>query len=364
MKPRTTIRSPYMEFAKLRSAAKYNLATSGVMNYSLAELPVGLEQLEINGPTAYGYEPLIRRLAAKNGAPADCVVYVNGGTSLANHLAIAATTEPGDEVLIETPGYELIDNTAEFLGLKVQHFERRFEEQFRVNVEEIERCLTPRTRLIVITNLHNPSGVMTDNDTLRRTGELARKAGARVLVDEVYLDMAFAQTPPSSFHLDPDIFVVTNSLTKTYGLSGIRCGWILAEPGLAHRIWRIHDVYGATPTHIAELLAIACLDNLSTIGARAQRILETNRAELMRFLELRPEAVAVRTEFGSVSFPRLLRGSAGELISILREKYETSVVPGSFFGMPQHFRVGLGGDPEMTREGMARLARAVEELAG
>ncbi len=361
---RTTIHSPYMEYAKLRSSARFNLATSGVMSYSLAELQVRIEQLEINGPTAYGYEPLIERLARKNGVDPECVVYINGGTSLANNVAIATTTEPGDEVLVESPGYELIDTAAKFLGLEVRQYRREFENDFRLDVDAISRAITPRTRLIIATNLHNPSAVLTDDTTLRQLGDLAREARARVLVDEVYLDMVFEGTPRTALLLDPKTFVVTNSLTKAYGLSGLRCGWILAEPELARRIWRVHDLYGATPTHPAELLAVIALDNLPKIAARSRRILDANRAGLAAFLDSRSDLAAVRTGSGSTSFPRLLHGTVDRLDSLLRQKYETSLVPGSFFGMPQHFRLGLGGDPGMTREALGRLSQALNELDG
>ena len=110
MSSRTNAGSPYMEFAKLRSAAKYNLATSGIMSYPLAELPVKLEDLEINGPTLYGYAPLLERLARRNGVAPDCVTTV-AGTSMANHLALAATLAPGDEALLEHPTYELLVST-------------------------------------------------------------------------------------------------------------------------------------------------------------------------------------------------------------------------------------------------------------
>ena len=352
-----------MEFAKLHSASRFNLAASGIMNYPLSELPVTLDQLEINGPTAYGYEPLITRLAAKHNVAPDCVVYVNGGTSLANHLALACTTEPGDHVLIETPGYELLDTTARFLGLEIDHFARRFEDGYRLYPLDIERQLTPRTRLIIITNLHNPSGVLADNDTLRLIGNLARSAGARVLVDEVYLDMAFERTPPSSFHLDPESFVVTSSLTKAYGLSGLRCGWILAEPELARRIWRINDVFGATPVHAAELLSVIALDNLPKIAVRAKSLLGTNRALLNRFFDSCAELDVVRPQFGTVAFPRLRSGDVDRLFNRLRDKYEASVVPGSFFSAPRHFRIGVGGETEMTREALDRLGRTLQELS-
>lgn len=358
---RSTIYSPYMEFAKLRAAARYNLATSGIMSYPLAELPVALEQLEINDSSPYGYPPLIQRLAAKNNVAPECVVYVNGGTSLANHVAMAAITEPGDEVLIETPGYELLDTTARFLGLTVHNFERRFEDNFRLDASEIERRMTGRTKLIVITNLHNPSGVLAGNESLRQVGEVARAAGARVLVDEVYLDMMFERAPASSFHLDPQTFVATSSLTKAYGLSGLRCGWVLAEPEIAHRVRRVHDVYGATPAHIAERLSVIALDSLDQIAARSRALLQTNRALLDEFFRTRDEVEVVRPEFGTVAFPRLKLGTVERLYALCREKYETSFVPGSFFAMADGFRVGVGAETAMLREALARLAGALEE---
>jgi aspartate/methionine/tyrosine aminotransferase len=351
-----------MEFAKLRSSSRFNLATSGIMGYPLSELPVTIDQLQINGPDAYGYEPLIERLAAKSKVAPGCVVSINGGTSLANNVAIAGTTETGDHVLAESPGYELLDTTARFFGLEVGHFERRPEDGFRLDPREIERRITPRTRLIIVTNLHNPSGVLAGNDTLRQIGDIARSAGARVLVDEVYLDMAFERTPPSSFHLDPKTFVVTNSLTKAYGLSGLRCGWILAEPELAERFWRINDLYAASPVHAAELISVIALDNLAKIAARAQGLLEKNRALLHRFFDSCAELEVVRPEFGTVAFPRLRLGTVENLFTVLRDKYEATVVPGKFFGASQHMRIGVGGDTEMTREALDRLASALREL--
>jgi hypothetical protein len=351
-----------MEFAKLHSSSRFNLATSGIKSYPLAELPVTMDQLEINGPTEYGYGPLIERLAAKSKVAKDCVVYVNGGTSLANNIAIAGTTEAGDHVLAEAPGYELLDTTARFLGLEVNSFQRRFEDGFRLDPREIERRLTPRTRLIVLTNLHNPTGVLADNDTLRQVGDIARRAGVRVLVDEVYLDMAFEQTPASSFHLDPKTFVVTSSLTKAYGLSGLRCGWILADPALAERFWRINDLYAASPVHAAELMSVIALDHLPQIAARAKALLAANRALLNRFFDSCDGLDVVRPEFGTVAFPRLRRGTVEKLFELLRDQYEATVVPGSFFGAAQHFRVGVGGDTEMTREALERLACALRDL--
>lgn len=353
-----------MEWAKLCSLARFNLATSGIDSYPLAELPVGLDDLEINGPTGYGYEPLQQRLAAKCGVPPECVVLAVG-TSLANNLALAGTTEYGDEILLESPAYEPIASTARFLGLQVRSFERRFEGGFRIDPREVERQMTPRTRLIVITNLHNPSGTLTDEATLRQLGEIAHAHNARVLVDEVYLELGFGRAPRSAFHLSPRDFVITTSLTKGYGLSGVRCGWILAEPDLARRIWHINDLYGSTFAHPAERLSVIALDNLEQVAKRAKAILEKNRPLLDRFLDAQEGKTldVVRPPFGTVCFPRLRRGSAAEFCKLLRKKYETTVVPGEFFAMPQHFRVGIGGNPEMTAEGLQRLGAALVEFS-
>jgi aspartate/methionine/tyrosine aminotransferase len=358
---RSTMHSPYMEFAKLHSGALYNLATSGVVGYPLSELSVRLQDLEINGPTAYGYAPLQERLASKNGVSPDCVVAATG-TSMANHLAMAAAFEPGDEILIEEPTYELLVSTARYLGANVRRFPRRFEEDFRLDPEAVAKLITARTRLVVITNLHNPSGAFTDAATLAAVGEIARGVGARVLADEVYLETMFDQPWQPSIHLGPH-FVVTSSLTKAYGLSGLRCGWVLAEPELATRIWRLNDLYAATPAHPAELLSVIALDNLDRIKARAQTLLGANWKALNSFLDSRRDLDCFRPHYGTTVFPRLRSSNVDVFCERLKSKYETSVVPGRFFGMPQHFRVGIGGPQEMTAEGLKRLGQALDEPA-
>ena len=358
---RSQMGSPYMEFAKLRSGAKYNLATSGVMSYPLAELPVRIEDLEINGTTLYGYAPLLQRLARYNGVSPDCVVAA-AGTSMANHLAMAATFDPGDEVLIEHPTYEVLESAALFLGADLRRFERRFEDCFRIDPEEVERRITRRTKLIILTNLHNPSGAYADETTVRAVGEIAKAHGARVLIDEVYLESFYEERPRPAFHLG-DHFLVTSSLTKAFGLSGLRCGWVLASPKLAQRMWRINDLYAATPAHPAELMSVIALDQLDQIAARAKRLLAANRKSMNDFLASRTDLDFLRPEHGTIVFPRLRSGDVNDFLHLLREKYETSVVPGQFFDMPQYVRIGIGGDPETTRIGFQRLGLALDEFA-
>ncbi|HEY6331365.1 MAG TPA: pyridoxal phosphate-dependent aminotransferase [Blastocatellia bacterium] len=352
--------SEYMHWAKTRSAARYNLATSGVMNFPLNGLPVTLGDLEITSGGSYGYEPLQQALAAKCGVPADCIVAATG-TSMANHLALAAVLEPGDEVLIETPTYELLVSAALYLGARVEFFDRCTDTGFAIDPREIARKLTSRTKLIVITNLHNPTSALADDQTLRSVGQIARNAGSYVLVDEVYLDSAFDLAVRTAFQLGEE-FIVTSSLTKVYGLSGLRCGWIIAKPELARKIWRLNDLFGVMPAHTAERLSVTALAALDQIKARSRAILDTNREQASRALSGCQGLDITFAPFGTVLFPRLRGGSVDEFCDLLRTKYETSVVPGHFFYAPRHFRVGLGGDTAMTKEGLSRLAEAVNEF--
>ncbi|MBN9659642.1 MAG: pyridoxal phosphate-dependent aminotransferase [Acidobacteria bacterium] len=347
--------SDYMNWAKTRSHAKFNLATSGVGSFPLRELPVGIEELEINGDTKYGFPPLREALAAKCGVSPDCVVTADGA-SQANYLAMATILNPGDEVLIEQPAYELLVSAAQFTGATVKHFLRREEEGYALDVEEIRRNVTPRTRLIVITNLHNPTSVQADPEVFRQIGTLAREAGARVLVDEIYVDAIYENTPPSVFHLGPE-FVVTNSLTKVYGVSGLRCGWILAEPALAWAMYRLNDLFGSIPSHPGNLIALRVLQHLDMVRTRARRVVEADRALFNAFLDEHPQVIAPRTAHGTTAFVRLAGGDSAGFVDRLRAEYETSVVPGRFFDSPDHFRIGMGVNTEMFQEGLLRMGQ-------
>jgi aspartate/methionine/tyrosine aminotransferase len=338
-----------MHWAKTQSSARFNLATSGVGSFPLRELGP-LPELEINGNNSYGYGPLKQAIAARHGVDPDCVVTA-AGTSMANYLAFATLLEPGDEVLVEYPAYGLLLDALRYVGAEVKRFPRREEDDYALDVQEVRRAMTAKTKLIVVTNLHNPSSVWTPDGTLRELGAL----GARVLVDEVYLDAVYENTPRSAFHLGPQ-FVVTSSLTKIYGVSGLRCGWVLAQPDLARAMWRLNDLFAATPAHPAELLSVAVLQKLPVLRERARKIVEADRKVLSEFLGRETAVSAAKTEHGTTSFLHLLQGSADEFLARLRAEQETSAVPGRFFEMPNHFRIGMGVNSEMFAEGLRRLS--------
>jgi len=352
--------SDYMHWSKTQSRARFNLATSGVASFPLRELPVELETLEINGDngySGYGYPPLQKVIAAHQGVDPDCVVE-SAGTSMANHLAMAAIIEPGDEVLIEHPAYGPILDVARYLQANVKQFLRIKEIGWAVDPQAILHCITPKTRLIVITNLHNPTSALTPDSVLREIGDIARSVGALVLVDEVYLDAVYQRTPRTSFHLGPE-FVVTSSLTKVYGVSGLRCGWILAHSDLAWKMRRLNDLYSATPVYPGLLLAVAVFKHLNRLREKARRIVDADRKLLRDFLVRQSAFSAVTTDWGTTSFVQLRDGNADVFLERLRAEFDTSAVPGRFFEMPDHFRIGMGVNTEMFAEGLDRISRAL-----
>jgi len=352
--------SPYMQWAKMHSHAKYKLATSGIVSYPLADLHIDVTALEINGGEGYGFPPLVDSLAALLGVGSDRI-FTTLGTSMANHLAFAVLFDRGDEILVEQPTYELLLSTAGYFGASLKRFPRRFEEDFRINPDEIKRRITPRTKLIVITNLHNPTSALTDESTLREIGTLARSVGARVLVDEVYLQAAYPIAPRSAVHLG-DEFVITNSLTKMYGLSGLRCGWIAAEPALIRKLWLLNDLFNVNHSFPAVQMSVAALKQLDRIFGRTKSILEPNRELLGKFLASRSDLRGYHADFGNVVFPKLVKGDSERFCTMLREKYETTVVPGKFFEMPDYIRIGMGQPHDEFREGLSRVGKALNEL--
>jgi hypothetical protein len=198
---------------------------------------------------------------------------------------------------------------------------------------------------------------------------MAHGVGARVLVDEVYLEMLFDKSAPYCFAIgqsiaaDDNPFIVTSGLTKVYGLSGLRCGWVLASPALAKRMWLLNDLYGAVAAHPAERMSVMAFDHFEPFRQRAYSLLTTNRALIDSFLDSRTDLECFRPLAGTVVFPRLTHGDPETFFQLLRAKYETTVVPGSFFEMPRHFRIGIGGDTAGLRAGLERLSAALDEFA-
>lgn len=356
------VESSYLEWAKAHGNVTYNLAISGVPACDVRLVSPSVDDFTMVADNEYGWPPLLDRIASRYGVAAESVVLAHG-TSMANHLACAALLEPGDEVLLETPGYDPLRVVPAYLHCDVRTFERREEAGYRLEVDRIERALTPRVRAVIISNLHNPSGALTQRPDLERLADLAETHDFRVLVDEVYLEWIYGsnEEPRSAINLSPR-FVTTRSLTKAYGLGPLRAGWILAEPTLADRMKRLNGIFTSSMSHPTERLAARVLDNAEGLLHSGRERIAHNRKSVTAFVERNPRLSWVRPEAGTVGFVRLLTGDVDQLVERLLTEYDTLVVPGHFFGAPDHFRIGYGMDAGVLEEGLARLALAIGAL--
>jgi aspartate/methionine/tyrosine aminotransferase len=219
--------------------------------------------------------------------------------------------------------------------------------------------MTPRTKVIVLTSPHNPSGVQADPAALEEIGRIAGSAGAHVVVDEVYKDVTDDRTPPAAAR--GDVFATTSSLTKSYGLSSLRAGWVIASPALTYRVRRARDVVDGTGSIVAERLATLAFQQLDALTARARAILARNKALADAFLASRGELEWVPSA-GTIVFPRI-RGvaDAGPFVDRLMRERNTALGPGAFFDAPAHFRLGYGGETEQIRAGLAQVGAALDE---
>jgi len=357
-----------MEWAKARPSARLDLAGSNICACSIDELPGVREAIAFDGNNENGYGPLLEAIAARYEVAANCVTTAQGASG-ANFLAFAALLDPGDEVLVETPGYDPLLGAPRLLGARVNQFERTFAQGFGLDPDAVGRAMTPRTRIVIITNPHNPSGVVADPAALEEIGEIARAQGAHVLLDEVYLDLA-ATAAPRGARIERTFagrgapFVCTNSLTKSYGLSGLRCGWILSSPDVAERIRRTRDVVDGTGSIVAERLAVVAFRHLERLLQRSLSLLETNRPIVKSFLDSRTD-LEWTPSAGTVVFPKL-KGLSDtmDFAERLFRTRDTAVVPGRFFQAPAHIRIGFGGRTDALREGLGALARELDQIDG
>ena len=359
------IPAPYMRWAKTRPRVSYDLASSGLLPVTTTELlgdAKAAEAFDISGPTDEGFIPLREAIASRYGTTAECVS-IAAGASGANFQAMLALLEPGDDALIETPAYDPLIAAARAAGANVVHFERNWSKGFALDPYVVRTALTPATKLIVISNAHNPSGAMANRDALEQVGVMAEAVGARVLVDEVYAEAQHDGGPmPRPAATIGEVFVSTNSLTKAYGLAGLRCGWIMASPAVSSRVRAIRDVIDGSGSYVAERLSLTVFENIDRLRSRARKILADNLAVVRAMAASHPRLEWLEPVAGTTAFPRVTGvNDTSDLVDRLIRDHDTIVVPGYFFQAPQHIRIAYGGKTEMIREAIARLDLALRE---
>ncbi len=357
--------APYLLWAKTRHPAPIDLAGSNLLHCTLDDLPGAREAVELSVPNDNGYPPVVTAIAKHYGvAPAR--VAQAGGCSGANFIAIAALVGAGDDVLVERPTYDPLMGAARLMGANLVRFERRASLGFRIDLDDVRRAITPRTRLIIVTSPNNPSGVKIDRPTLEGLAALAASHDAHVLVDEVYLDGAClaageGAASRSAVQVDGPV-VVTSSLTKSYGLAGLRSGWAIAPEKTAERLRRTRDVVDNANSAPADRLAALAWSLQPELAARTRSLLRENIARAREFFAAHPQFELPEPPSCSVVFPRVAGLSDAEVfVQRMLERHGVALAPGRFFEAPAHFRISLAGRTEALEAGLARLTAAVAQ---
>jgi aspartate/methionine/tyrosine aminotransferase len=355
----------YVSWAKAMPRAAINLARSGIDHCPPALLKLTKRDLVTTLPVKYGYVPLTEAIAARYGVEADQVFTVSGGTSFANWVACAAALDsagPRAEVIVEKPTYEPLLRIPQAFGCRIRRLERPFSEGYAIDLDRFAALINARTRLAIVSNLHNPSGARIPMATLRAMASRLALVGAHLLVDEVYLECLFRSRPQSCVHAARNV-ITTNSLTKAYGLDGLRAGWILGPPTVIERVIIAHNIVANNGVAPGERLALAAFRHMRAINGRSHEFLDRNLERVRRFLDREPRLSAHVPDGGSLLFPRLPAGiDADALANHLRDRYSTLVVPGRFFEAPRHMRISFGVPPARLARGLANISHALDDL--
>ncbi len=335
-----------------------DLATSGIPTARLAELAPPLR--EIDEPSAW---PALREaIAAHNDVPPSDVVPTLG-TSHALWLAYLSLASTGDDVLVEAPTYEPLVLAAKSTGARVLRFARETQDRFALDPDRIARSLTARTRVVAVTNLHNPSGVRADDAALRETARLLDARGAFLLVDEVYAAFDDLVDDAGVFRrsarkLGPNV-VAVSSLTKCYGLGPHRVGWLLGPAGVVARAEEaITTTSGMLPLAHAHI-GLHALSRILNLAERTRALLSGKRSRVGEWIAAQSLGWSAPAEglFGFVTIP-----DAGDLtpaIELAARDHQVLVAPGGFFGVPNGFRLAWSAPSAALEEGLGRLANCL-----
>ncbi|MCL7967425.1 MAG: aminotransferase class I/II-fold pyridoxal phosphate-dependent enzyme [marine benthic group bacterium] len=349
---------------------RYNLSESGVSPFSLSELS------ELTGAdpagTVLGYghtegSPLLReRIAALYPGATPEEVLVTSGSAEANFVACWSLIEAGGRVVIVTPTYGQTPGLAESLGAEVVELPLEEDRGWQPAPGAAASAIGPGTRLVVITNPNNPTGAVLTPSSMAEIIEAAERAGAWILADEVYRGAELAGPETESLWDGARRTIVTASLSKAYGLPGLRIGWLVADRGFRDEVWARKDYTTITPSVLCDRLATAALEteNRAKILARTREILVRHLSILDAWAAAHAEVLRYRPpDAGAIAlFGYDLPVGSAELAERLKDERDTLLVPGIHFGLEGHFRVGFGYSEEQLRGGLEALSSLLSEL--
>jgi aspartate/methionine/tyrosine aminotransferase len=354
----------------------YDLAESGIQPMSVNELAAltGTESQVadlLDQPLLYSEAcgtGELRQLIAdlyENTSPEN--VLVTTGAIEANFLLFNTQLVQGDDVIVVDPCYQQLYSVPKALGCDVKRWSLRPENDFRYDLDELQQLVSPRTRMIVVNSPHNPSGSILTQDEMNQVYAIAESVGAWVLSDEAYRWLTLPNQPacaaPARNNGDSGLSVGT--LSKPFGLPGLRLGWLVAPEEVVKACWSFRDYVSLSPGYLNDRLAQIVLSHKDTLLKRTYSIASGNLAQVERWIQEREGLVDwVRPRGGLLGLLHYqMDVPSAELADDLAREASVMLAPGSAFGHEHHLRIGFGANPERFKEGLDVAARYIERVA-
>jgi aspartate/methionine/tyrosine aminotransferase len=359
--------------SQFERTVEINLADSSVQCANMSDLLAGedakpLLEMPLYYPEVNGTGLLRERIAALYPGASATNVLVTVGAAQANWMVCSTLLEQGDEVIVVSPGYRQVWGLAKNLGCKVKEAQLRRENNWRLDLDELESLASKKTKLISIVNPNNPTGSILSQQEMQRIVALCQKTGAWLHADEVYRGTELSGSETPSFWSMYDKAICVNSLSKAYGLAGLRIGWVVASAEMVEEFWRRHEYAVIAASGPSMQLAEIALQpaKRKTFLDRQRKLSREGHAVLESWVEKQEgrfsvsKAVATSIAFVQYHFEM----PSAELADYLRKKVSVLVAPGAYLGTENHLRITVGYEPQKVRMALERIGAAVAEFVG